>query len=69
MRTIWAGRPHYPFDGGNPDASLAGISRCCRMHSVLDYCTGGIQLNVTAGTLVIHEGGTTGHLYVLIGTP
>ena len=36
------------------------------MRAVLDYCTGGIQRNVSAGTLVIHEGGTTGHLYVLI---
>jgi CRP/FNR family cyclic AMP-dependent transcriptional regulator len=37
-----------------------------RMGSVLDYCTGGIQRKVPAGTLIIHEGGTTGHLYVLI---
>ena len=36
------------------------------MRAVLDYCTGGIQRAVSAGTLVIHEGGTTGHLYVLI---
>ena len=36
------------------------------MREVLDYCTGGIQRNVPAGTLVIHEGGTTGHLFVLI---
>jgi CRP/FNR family transcriptional regulator, cyclic AMP receptor protein len=36
------------------------------MRAVLDYCTGGIQRNVAAGTLVLHEGGTTGHLYVLI---
>jgi CRP/FNR family cyclic AMP-dependent transcriptional regulator len=36
------------------------------MRAVLDYCTGGIQRDVSAGTLVIHEGGTTGHLYVLI---
>jgi Cyclic nucleotide-binding domain len=36
------------------------------MRAVLDYCTGGIQRNVPAGTLIIHEGGTTGHLYVLI---
>jgi hypothetical protein len=20
LLTIWANRPHYPFDGGNPDA-------------------------------------------------
>jgi CRP/FNR family cyclic AMP-dependent transcriptional regulator len=36
------------------------------MRAVLDYCTGGIQQDVVAGTLIIHEGGTTGHLYVLI---
>jgi CRP/FNR family cyclic AMP-dependent transcriptional regulator len=36
------------------------------MRAVLDYCTGGIQRNVPAGTLIIREGGTTGHLYVLI---
>jgi CRP/FNR family transcriptional regulator, cyclic AMP receptor protein len=36
------------------------------MRAVLDYCTGGIQRSVAAGTLVLHEGGTTGHLYVLI---
>jgi CRP/FNR family cyclic AMP-dependent transcriptional regulator len=36
------------------------------MRAILDYCTGGIQRSVSAGTLVIHEGGTTGHLYVLI---
>src|SRR3982074_3464798 len=39
---------------------------CRWMRAVLDYCTGGIQRKVPAGTLVIHEGGTTGHLYVLI---
>jgi len=36
------------------------------MRAILDYCTGGIQRSVSAGTLIIHEGGTTGHLYVLI---
>ena len=36
------------------------------MRAVLDYCTGGIQRNISAGTIVIHEGGTSGHLYVLI---
>jgi CRP-like cAMP-binding protein len=36
------------------------------MRSVLDYCTGAIQRQVPTGTLIIHEGGTTGHLYVLI---
>jgi CRP-like cAMP-binding protein len=36
------------------------------MRAVLDYCTGGIQRIVPAGTRVIHEGASTGHLYVLI---
>src|SRR5260370_13296945 len=36
------------------------------MRAVLDYCTGGIQRKVSAGTFVIHEGDTTGHLYVLV---
>jgi CRP/FNR family transcriptional regulator, cyclic AMP receptor protein len=36
------------------------------MRAVLDYCVGGHQRNVSAGALVIREGGTTGHLYVLI---
>ena len=36
------------------------------MHEILDYCTGGAKRNVPAGAFVIHEGHTTGHLYVLI---
>jgi CRP/FNR family cyclic AMP-dependent transcriptional regulator len=36
------------------------------MREVLDYCSGAIQRNVAAGTSFIHEGGTTGHLFVLI---
>jgi CRP/FNR family transcriptional regulator, cyclic AMP receptor protein len=36
------------------------------MREVLDYCTGAIQRSVPAGTLILHEGGTSGHLYVLI---
>jgi CRP/FNR family transcriptional regulator, cyclic AMP receptor protein len=36
------------------------------MRTVLDYCSGGVQRSVPAGTLIIHEGGSTGHLYVLI---
>src|ERR1700682_23567 len=40
--------------------------RCCAMRSVLDYCKGGIPRKAPAGTLVIHEGETTGHLFVLI---
>jgi len=36
------------------------------MRAVLDYCTDGTQRDVAAGTIVIHEGGATGHLFVLI---
>ena len=36
------------------------------MQAVLDYCTGGIQQSINTGALVIREGQTTGHLYVLI---
>jgi CRP-like cAMP-binding protein len=37
-----------------------------RMPGVLHYCSGGIQRTVPAGTTIIHEGGSTGYLYVLI---
>src|SRR6201986_89035 len=36
------------------------------MRDILEYCTGGLRRDVTAGTEVVHEGGRTGHLYVLI---
>ena len=36
------------------------------MREVLDYCSGAIERRVPAGTLILHEGGTSGHLYVLI---
>jgi CRP-like cAMP-binding protein len=36
------------------------------MRDILDYCIGGVRRNVAAGTEVLHEGGRTGHLYVLI---
>ena len=36
------------------------------MRDILEYCIGGTERSVAAGTLVIHEGGRTGHLYVLI---
>ena len=36
------------------------------MRAVLDYCTGGIERKVPAGMLLLHEGGKTGHLFVLI---
>jgi CRP/FNR family cyclic AMP-dependent transcriptional regulator len=36
------------------------------MRAILDYCIGGTKREVPAGTPVIHEGGKTGHLFVLI---
>jgi len=36
------------------------------MRDILEYCIGGLRRNVSAGTFVLHEGGRTGHLYVLI---
>jgi CRP-like cAMP-binding protein len=36
------------------------------MREILDYCTGGVRRDVSAGLFVVHEGHTTGHLYVLI---
>ncbi|WKA29711.1 Crp/Fnr family transcriptional regulator [Bradyrhizobium roseum] len=36
------------------------------MRAVLDYCTGGFQRQVPAGTFVLHEGSKTGHLFVLL---
>ena len=36
------------------------------MREILEYCIGGSRQNVTAGTLIVREGGRTGHLYVLI---
>jgi CRP/FNR family transcriptional regulator, cyclic AMP receptor protein len=36
------------------------------MRAILDYCSGGVQWRVPAGTMIIPEGGKTGHLFVLI---
>jgi CRP/FNR family cyclic AMP-dependent transcriptional regulator len=36
------------------------------LREILDFCTGGVRRNLPAGTLVLHEGGRTGHLFVLI---
>ena len=36
------------------------------MRDILEYCIGGVRRNVAAGTEVLHQGGRTGHLYVLI---
>ena len=35
------------------------------MRAVLDYCTGGTERKVAAGTHLVTEGGASGHLYVL----
>ena len=36
------------------------------MRAILDYCAGGPQRELSAGELVISEGGRTGRLYVLV---
>jgi hypothetical protein len=36
------------------------------MRAVLDYCTGVTRREVPTGTLVLHEGSKTGHLFVLL---
>jgi CRP/FNR family cyclic AMP-dependent transcriptional regulator len=36
------------------------------MRAVLDYCSGGVRRSVSAGTLLIQEGDSSGQLYVLI---
>ena len=36
------------------------------MKAMLDYCVGGRQKTVPAGDLILHEGGQTRHLYILI---
>jgi CRP/FNR family cyclic AMP-dependent transcriptional regulator len=36
------------------------------MRAVLEYCTGGRRISVSEGALVIREGETTGHLFVLL---
>lgn len=37
-----------------------------QLREILDFCVGGTRRNVPAGTLLLHEGGRTGHLFVLI---
>lgn len=36
------------------------------MREILEYCIGGLRRNVPVGTEILHEGGRTGHLFVLI---
>jgi CRP-like cAMP-binding protein len=33
---------------------------------MLEYCVGGLEKKVAAGDLILHEGGRTGRLYILI---
>jgi CRP/FNR family transcriptional regulator, cyclic AMP receptor protein len=37
-----------------------------RMREILEYCVGDVRRNVSAGAEILHEGGRTGCLYVLI---
>jgi CRP-like cAMP-binding protein len=36
------------------------------MRDILEYCIGGVRRSIAAGAEVLHEGGRTGHLLVLI---
>jgi CRP-like cAMP-binding protein len=36
------------------------------MRAILDHCSGGVRRQLPEGTSFIHEGGKTGHLFVLI---
>jgi CRP-like cAMP-binding protein len=36
------------------------------MRAVLDYCTGGAERRIKAGTHLVTEGGPSGHLYILL---
>jgi CRP-like cAMP-binding protein len=36
------------------------------MRAILDHCSGAVQRQVSAGTFLLHEGGKTGHLFILI---
>jgi len=36
------------------------------MRAILDHCHGGTRREAPAGTLVLHEGSKTGHLFVLL---
>jgi CRP/FNR family transcriptional regulator, cyclic AMP receptor protein len=36
------------------------------MAELLQYCTGGTERTLAAGATLIEEGGTTGHLYILL---
>ncbi|MFH0301946.1 cyclic nucleotide-binding domain-containing protein [Bradyrhizobium sp. 31Argb] len=36
------------------------------MRTILDYCGAAVRRQVPSGALIIHEGGKTGHLFVLI---
>jgi CRP/FNR family transcriptional regulator, cyclic AMP receptor protein len=36
------------------------------MKAMLDYCVGGLERRVRSGDILLHEGGRTGHLFILI---
>ena len=36
------------------------------MRAILDHCIGGTRREASAGTLVLHEGSKTGHLFILL---
>lgn len=36
------------------------------MRDILEYCIGGVRRSIAAGAEVLHEGGRSGHLFVLI---
>jgi len=36
------------------------------MKAMLDYCVGGLEKRVRSGDILLHEGGRTGHLFILI---
>ena len=36
------------------------------MRAILDHCIGGTRREAPAGTLVLHEGSKTGHLFILL---
>ena len=52
-------------DFGLPSLGPGRYGRFC-MREILEYCIGGTRRTETAGSLILHEGGRTGHLYVLI---
>lgn len=46
--------------------SLESIARMSDMRAVLEHCVGGTETTLAADAVLIEEGHTTGHLYVLL---